>query len=46
MKPISLEKRKKGLYIQHECLKCGIKKWNKILEDDKITNQFLELGKN
>jgi biotin synthase-like enzyme len=38
MKPIEIEKRKKGLYVLHKCQKCGIKKWNKIQEDDKITN--------
>jgi len=38
MKPIKIQKRKKGLYIQHECIKCGMKKWNKILEDDKIAS--------
>jgi hypothetical protein len=36
MKPIILEKRKKEWYILHECEKCGIKKWNKTTEDDKI----------
>lgn len=36
MQPIKIEKRNKCLYIQHKCLKCGIKKWNKILEDDRI----------
>ena len=39
MKPIKLEKRKDFLYIEHECLKCGYKKWNKVCEDDKI-NMF------
>src|SRR4030042_6257507 len=36
MKPIQLQRRKKGFFIQHECIKCGYKRWNKILEDDKI----------
>lgn len=40
MKPVRIKKRKKGFYIQHECLKCGIKKWNKILEDDRITPEI------
>lgn len=40
MKPKGTEKRKKGVYIQHQCEKCGITKWNKILEDDKITSQY------
>jgi len=39
MKPVKFEKRKKGLYIQHECLSCGTKKWNKILEDDILQSQ-------
>lgn len=39
MRPLKIQKRKKGPYIQHECLRCGIKKWNKILEDDTISNQ-------
>jgi hypothetical protein len=40
MKPLRIEKRKKGLYIQHECKKCGVKKWNKVLEDDRISDQY------
>ena len=36
MKPIRTEMRKGVLYVQHECLKCGVKKWNKILKDDRI----------
>lgn len=39
MRPLGLEKRKKGMYIQHGCLKCGMKKWNKLLEDDRISSQ-------
>lgn len=37
MEPIKLEKRGNIMYIQHCCLKCKIKKWNKIHKDDKIT---------
>lgn len=40
MEPIGTETRKDGKYIQHECVKCGIKKWNKILEDDRIPRIF------
>jgi hypothetical protein len=39
MKPQRFEMREKELFVQHECLKCGIKKWNKILEDDRIPSQ-------
>ncbi len=41
MRPIRIEKRKSQLYILHKCTKCGIEKWNKILEDDKIENLSL-----
>ncbi len=44
MRPIKIEKRKKGLFILHKCKKCGIEKWNKILEDDKISSQKLALN--
>lgn len=34
MKPISIEHRKKGLMILHQCEDCGFQRYNKILEDD------------
>lgn len=36
MKPLKIEVRKGNTYVLHKCLKCGIEKWNKILEDDRI----------
>ncbi|MDD3647105.1 MAG: RNHCP domain-containing protein [Candidatus Dojkabacteria bacterium] len=36
MPPKGIEKRKKGYYILHVCEKCGIRKWNKVQEDDRI----------
>jgi len=36
MKPVKIELRGKQKYVLHRCLKCGIEKWNKLLEDDKI----------
>jgi hypothetical protein len=36
MKPVKLQKKNGGLYVLHECLECGIKKWNKIAKDDRI----------
>lgn len=39
MEPEKLEKRKDVWYILHRCYKCGVKRWNKILEDDTIDSQ-------
>lgn len=43
MEPKKIEKRGQNMYILHQCLKCGYKRWNKILEDDKINAVFLKL---
>ena len=44
MRPKRLEKRKKGLYVQHECLKCRVQRWNKILEDDRIPSGYFDVN--
>ena len=44
MRPVKLEKRRKDYYLLHTCEKCGIKKWNKILEDDKIESYSATKG--
>ncbi|MBU0975385.1 MAG: RNHCP domain-containing protein [Patescibacteria group bacterium] len=41
MTPSNIAKRKSGYYILHICEKCGIKKWNKVQEDDRI-GSFIE----
>ena len=37
MKPIRVEKNKKGLAIVHRCQKCSTEKKNKIAEDDNFS---------
>lgn len=44
MKPVKIERKKSIYYVLHKCIKCGVKKWNKIQEDDKIDSQLILLS--
>lgn len=43
MEPISIENKNSEMRIQHECKRCGFKKYNKVQRDDS-TEEIIKLS--